>query len=343
MTDPVRDTTRKIDSTIGEGVALASNKVAPIIGPVVTRILWKHKWKILGVFLTVSCFLLFALESLAFQATASSRNLLNEIPVIHKECIQKSIEGHNVEFELVAAYSKVISNFNENHSSSGIGFLEITKSNWSQYSEDGSKDGSVDSQDACDNYFTLVNVLDTLYGDSQARIEQYSYEDKDSVNHWYLLYKGLTFIPFGNPVGLDRSELVVVTSGYNVVRVIDGRKHVHKGVDLVPSSTWFKENPGKGSTDAINYSIITGKAHNFKDQYGALCSYVENEKYRTLYCHCDSFIVQDQAKVKYGDPICFMGNTGFSKGTHTHVGLSEKVNGVWYVIDPTPFLFPANY
>ncbi len=329
------------DSLAGDAIGIASNKVVPVVGPILVNIVWKNKFKILIAFVVICFFGIFALEAIAYQVLAGYHSLLDEIPKEHQECIDKASRKYNQEYELIASYGKVISNFDATHRGNGIGFLEISETDWNKYKADGDNNDNISEGDLCDNYFTLSNILSQYQGDAKAKIYAYTYPKKDEVYEQYQMYVGALYIPYGNPVGLNRSDLIVVTSGYNVVRIINGVKNIHKGVDLVPSSKWYQENPGKGSTDAINRTIIAGKVDNFKDGNGALCSYITNDYYRVLYCHCSAFIAQDQSIVKYGDPICFMGTTGFSTGVHTHVGLYEKSNsGGWNNIDPTPFLFP---
>lgn len=342
----VLNTTKSVvevgDSLVGDAIGIASNKVAPVVGPIVVNIIWKNKFKILLGFVVICFFVIFALEAIAYQSVAGYRGLLNEIPQDHQECIDKASRKFDQEYELLAAYGKVVADFDSSHRNTGIGFLEISQSDWDSYKTDGDNNGNITENDLCDNYFTLSNTLSQAEGDAKTKIYAYSYPRKDEVYQQYQMYVGMLLIPYGNPVGLNRADLVTVTSGYNVVRIIDGYKHVHKGVDMVPSTKWYQENPGKGSTDAVNRAIVAGKATNFKDANGALCTYITNDYYRVLYCHCSAFIVQDQAMVRYGDPICFMGDTGFSTGVHTHVGMYEKnSSGGWNNIDPTPFLFPG--
>ena len=330
------------DSLVGDAIGIASNKVAPVVGPILVNIIWKNKYKIIIACVVIFVFAIFALESIAYQVLAGYRGILDEIPEEHKECIDKSSRKFNQEYELIASYGKVVADFDGTHRGSGIGFLEITESDWEKYKTDGNNNDEIIEGELCDNYFTLSNILSQTHGDAKTKIYDYSYPKKEEVYEQYQMYVGLLYIPYGNPVGLNRADLITVTSGYNVVRIIDGYKHVHKGVDIVPSGKWYQENQGKGSTDAINRTIIAGKVENFKDGNGALCSYITNDYYRVLYCHCSAFIAQDQSTAKYGDPICFMGSTGFSTGVHTHIGLYEKNNsGGWNNIDPTPFLFPS--
>lgn len=332
------------DSLVGNAIGMATNEVAPVIGPILVNIIWKNKWKILLANFVILLFGIFALEAIAYQVLAGTRGLLDEIPKEHYECIDKSSQKYDQEFELIASYGKVIADFDEDHSGDGKGFLEILQKDWDEYGVDGNDNDEITHKNLCDNYFTLSHILSTYDGDAEKKINTYSYSEKEKVYDQYLMYVGLLYIPYGNPVGLNRSDLVTVTSGYNVVRVIDGIKHLHKGVDIVPSATWYQENPGKGSTDSVNRAILTGEVTNFKDGNGALCSYITNDYYRVLYCHCDAFVAQDGQTVRYGDPICFMGNTGFSTGVHTHIGMYEKnQQGGWNLIDPTPFLFPSSY
>ncbi len=342
MQEGIKNAVNAGDSLLGDGLAMASNKIAPVAGPIVVKFIWKYKWLLLIAMVLGSCFVLFSLEAISLQLTANSRSLINQIPVEHRLCIEQADRKHGAEFELIASYGKVIADFNEEHTGEGKGFLEISEDLWESHGDDGNDNEEITHEDLCDNYFTLANKLGSLEGDAQSRINQYGYSNREEVLKWYELYKGVSMIPYGNPVGLDRSDLVTVTSGYNLVRIIFGVKHTHKGVDVVPSGTWFAENPGKGSTDAVNRAILYGRVRNIKDKNGALCSYVENDRYRTMYCHCDAFIAQEGAIVRYGDPVCFMGNTGFSTGVHTHIEIFEKAgDGSWFRVDPMPFLFPT--
>lgn len=332
------------DSLAGDALSLASNKVAPVVGPVLVNIIWKNKLNIFIAILVTCFFGMFILEAISYQILTGYRGILDQIPKEHKECIEKATNKYHLEYELVASYGKVIANFDNTHRGNGLGLLEINQTDWNKYKTDGDNNGTISENDLCDSYFTLANILAQYSGDSKAKIYAYSYPKKDEVYQQYQMYIGLLDIPYGNPVGLNRSDLVVITSGYNVVRYIDGVKSVHDGVDLVPSSKWYQENPGKGSKDAVNRSILSGKVHEFIDNNGALCAYISNDYYRVMYCHCTAFIAQDGISVKYGDPICFMGTTGFSTGVHTHVGMYEKnKSGGWNIIDPTPFLFPKTY
>lgn len=328
------------DNLIGDGLSLASNKVAPIVGPFVVSILWKHKWKILIGIICLILFFVLAFESLANQTLAGNATLRAQIPKEHQECIQSASVKFTVQFDLLAAYGKVIANFDAKHKGAGRGFLEIDNTTWQQFGTDGNNNNQITEADICDNYFTLANKLSSLPGDANQKIDAYTYSRKGEVKKWFELFSGASLVPYGNPIGLERKELVRVTSTYNLVRIIFGKRHVHSGTDVVPSAQWFKENPGKGSTDVVNKAISSGRTKLIKDKAGALCVYVTNKAYRTMYCHCNDFIVKNDVDVKYGDPLCHMGSTGFSTAPHTHVTIWRANGGDWERLDPAPFMFP---
>jgi len=342
-TGMAQDSLKKADNLVGNKLALASNKVMPIAGPIITKIVWKNKAVVAVMFLAVFLFACFGIQSIAYQFSVDVRSYLEQIPEVHRECIRKAGMEYKIEFELLASYGQVIAEFDELHRGEGVGFLEIPQNVWNDFSVDGDNNGVVSEFDICDNYFTLANKLSSLSGSAESRIDQYGGSYKDEVKTIFNLYTGLIFIPYGNPVGLTRADLVTVTSGYDVVRVFEGVTNVHTGLDIVPSDTWFAENPGKSSTEAINRSILIGTVTNFKDSYGALCSYIANTYYRVLYCHCSAHIAENNSTVAYGDPVCFMGSTGFSTGVHNHIEVFQKSeDGGWLRVDPAPFLFPSN-
>lgn len=343
--DPIKQTTGNVaktaDSAIGKKIALAANAPAPIVGPIIVDFLWKHKYKILMLLLGVLCFFCFAFISIFYSITAQTKGYFENIPSDQKDCIDKANTKYGVESQLLIAFDAAIAKFDPNHKGQGSGFLEIPNDDWNNFGVDIMDRKTTDSGVLCNNFFTLANKLKSLSGSSEQKIDAYGTSYKDQIKQMYELYQGTSLIPYGNPIGLNQSDLAVVTSGYNVSRDISGITNVHTGVDFVPSSKWYSENPGLGTTDAINKAIVSGIASTFQDSYGALCVYITNPAYRVLYCHCRQFIVQNGAQVNYGDPICILGNTGFSTGPHVHVEVHKKSsNGSWERLDPTPFIEP---
>lgn len=111
-----------------------------------------------------------------------------------------------------------------------------------------------------------------------------------------------------------KTDTVRVTSPYGN-RTLNGAKDNHAGYDMV----------GVGSSDVVaavggtvaTSQIITDKS-NLTWQWGNyVCIKTDNGQYH-YYCHLASRAVKKGDKVKAGDKIGVMGNTGYSFGAHLH-------------------------
>ena len=111
-----------------------------------------------------------------------------------------------------------------------------------------------------------------------------------------------------------KSTSVRLTSPYGK-RILNGSTDNHGGYDLV----------GVGSTDVVaavggtvaTSQIITDKS-NLTWQWGNyVCIKTDTGQYH-YYCHLASRAVKKGDKVKAGDKIGVMGNTGYSFGAHLH-------------------------
>ena len=97
-------------------------------------------------------------------------------------------------------------------------------------------------------------------------------------------------------------------------RVLNGRKEFHKGIDMV------------GMDDITVYSVCEGVATTGFEANGA-GNYIVvtmSDGRRVLYMHLAKFLVTNGKKVKKGEPIGIMGNTGNSYGAHTHIELRKS-------------------
>ena len=105
-----------------------------------------------------------------------------------------------------------------------------------------------------------------------------------------------------------------LTSPYGQ-RVLNGKTETHNGVDLV----------GEGSTavcsvcdgTVIQSRIVTDK-NNLTWQWGNYVSVQAKDGTVIYYCHLASRAVKQGDKVKAGQRIGIMGNTGYSFGAHLH-------------------------
>lgn len=107
-------------------------------------------------------------------------------------------------------------------------------------------------------------------------------------------------------------------------KVTRKRKRPHKGIDLAAQR-------GTAVMAAHDGMVIyTGKE--FKG-YGKMLM-IEKDGWATLYGHLDKIIVYEGQKVKQGDVVGALGNTGRSSGPHLHFEI-RKADGP---IDPLPYL-----
>jgi murein DD-endopeptidase MepM/ murein hydrolase activator NlpD len=103
----------------------------------------------------------------------------------------------------------------------------------------------------------------------------------------------------------------------------------HKGIDLAAQ----RGVPVMASTDGV--VIYTGKDFNGFGKMIMIETTGENTGYATLYAHLDKIVVYDGQKVKQGEVIGALGNTGRSSGPHLHFEI-RKSDGI--PVDPLPYL-----
>ena len=95
------------------------------------------------------------------------------------------------------------------------------------------------------------------------------------------------------------------------IRTLGGTTGFHKGIDLV------------GIDDITVYSVSDGVVRTGNQPNGA-GNYIVvtlDDGRRIFYMHLASFIAKDGQRVKVGDALGIMGNTGNSTGAHTHLEL----------------------
>lgn len=123
-----------------------------------------------------------------------------------------------------------------------------------------------------------------------------------------------------------------LTSTYGV-REIDGTYSVHKGIDLVGITSRDVCSVADGTV--VSSTIVTDK-NDLTWQWGNyVCVQGDDGKY-IYYCHLMSRAVIKGDRVKAGQKIGVMGNTGYSFGAHLHfeVRLGDRRTAV----DPCIYL-----
>jgi murein DD-endopeptidase MepM/ murein hydrolase activator NlpD len=115
--------------------------------------------------------------------------------------------------------------------------------------------------------------------------------------------KAIRFLPFGRPVdGPITSEFGKRTDPVN------GKSAFHTGID-------FRSKPGENiyatADGAVDKAFYNGS-------YGNYVLINHNNGYETAFCHLNKVLVRPGQKVRRGQLIGFVGNSGRSTGPHLH-------------------------
>ena len=103
------------------------------------------------------------------------------------------------------------------------------------------------------------------------------------------------------------------------------RRRPHKGIDLAA--------PRGSAVMASHDGTIIYTGSGFKG-YGKMIMIESNDGWATLYGHLDKTVVYEGKKVRQGEVIGALGNTGRSSGPHLHFEI-RQLNGP---LDPLPLL-----
>ncbi len=104
-----------------------------------------------------------------------------------------------------------------------------------------------------------------------------------------------------------------------------GNEAIHKGVDIAANSGTDIKCAAEGTVLSVGYDEFG---------YGNYIIIQHSQSVETLYAHCSRIIAKKGQKVKAGEVLAKVGNTGRSTGSHLHFEIS--VNGLQ--IDPEIFL-----
>jgi len=140
----------------------------------------------------------------------------------------------------------------------------------------------------------------------------------------------LASIPAIQPISNKDLKRTASGWGYRIHPIYKIRKF-HYGMDFTAPTRTEIYATGNGEIELIESS---------KRGYGNHIVINHGYGYKTLYAHMDEFIVNQGQKVKRGDVIGYVGNSGLSTAPHLHYEVmlnSEKVNPVnYYFNDLTP-------
>lgn len=100
---------------------------------------------------------------------------------------------------------------------------------------------------------------------------------------------------------------------------ITGARSFHNGIDLVNSENTIIKAAMDGTVAKVSYSNVFGRYVILRHSDG----------YQTLYGHLNKQLVRVNQKINQGETLGYMGNTGYSTGTHLHFAIfknGEPVN-----------------
>ncbi len=116
-----------------------------------------------------------------------------------------------------------------------------------------------------------------------------------------------------------------VTSGFGMRKSpFTGKRTMHSGIDIATKTGTAIKSPADGIVSFSDTKGAFGKVIVIDHGYG----------YTTFYGHCSKLLKNVGDKVKRGDVIAHVGNTGSSTGPHLHYEV--RVNGV--AANPSKFI-----
>lgn len=106
----------------------------------------------------------------------------------------------------------------------------------------------------------------------------------------------------------------------------------HKGIDI--SQSGIDGQPIVAADGGVVKEAGWGSAANGNNRYGYYIIIEHDGGYRTRYAHCKALNVKAGQKVAQGELIGWVGNTGYSLGSHLHFEI--LVDGT--PVDPMKYL-----
>lgn len=195
--------------------------------------------------------------------------------------------------------------------------------------------GGVNRYKAIEGYDNTEIVLSTAKKAdkilSKMYIQEQSYDEV--MNYAFLNIKKLRSIPAIQPI--ENKDLKRIASGFGMrIHPILRYRKMHQGMDFTA--------PKGTDVYATGYGIIV-KIKYSRRGYGNCITIDHGFGYETIYGHLNKILVEKGSKVKRGQVIGEVGNSGFSTGPHLHYEIHRDgipVNPVnYYFNDLNPEQF----
>jgi len=179
----------------------------------------------------------------------------------------------------------------------------------------------------------LITKLSESVDNLRRKIYIESKSQDDVVNLAESKEKLFAAIPAIQPVA--NKQLIALASGYGLrIHPIYKVKKMHTGIDFAAAIGTPIYATADGVIDKLNVSF---------SGYGKMIEIDHGFGYRTRYAHMHGFAVRQGQKIKRGDLIGYVGDTGLSTAPHLHYEVF--VNGVH--ANPVHYFFndlnPAEY
>jgi len=178
----------------------------------------------------------------------------------------------------------------------------------------------LESMENSDIVIETAKRLDIL--ERKAYVQSDSYDDL--VTMAISKEKMIAAIPAIQPISNKDLTRTASGWGYRIHPIYKIRKF-HYGIDFTAPTGTEIYSTGDG--------VIESLEANSRDGYGNYIVINHGYGFETLYGHMDSFNVKKGQKVKRGDVIGFVGNTGLSTAPHLHYEVirnNDKVNPINY-------------
>jgi murein DD-endopeptidase MepM/ murein hydrolase activator NlpD len=141
-------------------------------------------------------------------------------------------------------------------------------------------------------------------------------------------------VPARSPL---RGEDVVLTSAFGSRRSPYTRAmEFHSGIDLAAPAGTKIFAPAAGVV--VWTGAVEADRRNDWWRLGQTVVIANGETFRTIFGHCQEILVRPGARVKAGDPIATVGDTGWTTGPHLHYEIRRRVAGGWAAVDPRDYL-----
>ena len=126
-----------------------------------------------------------------------------------------------------------------------------------------------------------------------------------------------------SPIKDIKQDMISAKYGKKFKNPFTNKQVIHKGIDI------------RSKTGTSVFATAVGIVKKVEDRkgYGKFIVIQHDEQYSTLYAHLSDFNVKIGQKVKLGDLIGFVGNTGYSTGPHLHYEViknGEQVDPINY-------------